>query len=283
MTVPQRIYPLTNEQVAAAYDGSIAVQIGDLMFLDGDDAKPASSQADQGAEAANQRLFARRFLGVSAEKKLAADPAGTIQVTKVGEYDYDCESATWEVGELVTIDEAASGTALHNQKLVKTTDADLAIGYCSKREPNATTRVRVVLTSRVAPPQSGGFAIKTLSQYLALADFTDNTNATGYADFDSQLPAGALVLGWKAEVHAGFAGDTTAVVQVGIAGALDDFSAVTTRSVLAPGTVGSITKVGSGAYINAAVTPRVTVTGGADFTSINAGAMTVTLFYIATQ
>lgn len=129
--------------------------------------------------------------------------------------------------------------------------------------------------------------VSVISKVCAVADFTDNTNTTGYIDFATDsLPAGAIPIAWKAVVTGGFAGDTTAVIQVGVAGILDRFSADTAQSVFAAGTVGSAClAAGACDGIGAASTPRVTVTGGADFTSIvtNAGgAMTVYLYYIAT-
>ncbi len=127
-------------------------------------------------------------------------------------------------------------------------------------------------------------AVRALtSQTLAYGDFTDNEDATGYVDFDSDLPAGAIPLGWKAVVGTGFTGDTTAVISVGIAGNLDAFSADTAQSVLAAATVGSSALAAEAcAGIGATATPRVTVTGASDFSSISAGSMTVTLYYIDT-
>ena len=125
------------------------------------------------------------------------------------------------------------------------------------------------------------FLNKLESQVLGIADFTDNTDATGYIDFDTDLPANAIVVGWKAEVSEGFAGDTTAVCQVGIAGDLDKYSGVTTASVLAVATVGALGNTDS-VMATTAQTPRVTVTGGADFTTIKTadnGAMVVSLYY----
>ncbi|WP_300456636.1 hypothetical protein [Desulfobacula sp.] len=126
-----------------------------------------------------------------------------------------------------------------------------------------------------------------LSQVLEIADFTDNTNTTGYIDFDAPLPVGAIPLGWKATVSEGFAGDTTAVMQVGISGDLDKYSANTAQSVLAAGVVGSLALAADAVTgFSAAKTPRVTVTGGADFTSIvtaGGGSMVVELFYIDTK
>ena len=116
------------------------------------------------------------------------------------------------------------------------------------------------------------------SQTLVYSDFTDNGDATGYVDFDTDLPANAIVVGWKAVVSTGFTGDTTAVVQVGISGDLDKYSGVTTASVLAAATVGALGNTDS-ELSTVAKTPRVTVTGGADFSSISAGSMVVSLYY----
>lgn len=123
-------------------------------------------------------------------------------------------------------------------------------------------------------------AIETLSQAVVIGDFTDNTNTTGYVDLSTQLPAGAVVLGTKIVTATGFTGDTTAVVQVGVAGDLDRFSAITTGSVVAAGTVGAQPADDSSAFCATATTVRVTVTGAADFTSIVAGAATVYVSYL---
>ena len=54
-------------------DSATVIEIGDLVYQDVDDAKPASSQADQGTEAANQQLFHDNFAGVA----MQASPSGT--------------------------------------------------------------------------------------------------------------------------------------------------------------------------------------------------------------
>jgi hypothetical protein len=118
---------------------------------------------------------------------------------------------------------------------------------------------------------------KVVSQSLDHAAFTDNGDATGYIDITTQIPANSIVLGWKAVVSEGFAGDTTAVIQVGVDGTLDKYSASTAESVLAPGTVGSSVKAGN-VFEPALKTVRVTVTGGADWGNITAGTMVVTVF-----
>lgn len=129
----------------------------------------------------------------------------------------------------------------------------------------------------------GELAIEGLAQTVDITDFTDNAGtATGYVDLRA-LPKNALVLGWKAVVTTGFTGDATAVIQVGVSGDLNRYSAVTDLSVLAAGTVGASVSNDANVLALTAATPRVTVTGGADFTSITAGAMTVTVYYICVQ
>jgi hypothetical protein len=120
-----------------------------------------------------------------------------------------------------------------------------------------------------------------ISQALKIADFTDGGATAGYIDFDTALPAGAIPLGWRAVVDTGFVGDTTAVMQVGIDGDVDKYSANTAQSCLAAGTVGSLALAADAMTgFSSAKTPRVTVTGGVDFTAITTGEMTVEIFYI---
>ena len=59
--------------VVAAVDAATAIEIGDLVFQDTDDAKPASLQSDQGSEPLNQELFAGRFLGVAMQRSREGD------------------------------------------------------------------------------------------------------------------------------------------------------------------------------------------------------------------
>lgn len=130
--------------------------------------------------------------------------------------------------------------------------------------------------------------IKSITQVCPVTGFTDGTGTSGYMDFTSQLPADCLVLGWKAvTTTAGqWDNDTTAVMTVGISGATDKFSGGGAASVAAAGTTGDVGKLATNAPIvfnDTAATPRVTVTGGSDFTAfVTAGdcVSTVTIYYI---
>jgi hypothetical protein len=175
------------EVVTGAFDGSIAVDIDDLIYLDVDDLKPASSQSDQGTETKNQALFARNFAGVAKERKLVTetDSGQTLDVVPVWLGEMTCASDTYEVGDLVTVDEAAGGTTLEDQKLVKTCDKALAIGYCTKREASAATTVNVCLMAGALPPHVredehvhqvswfDDFLDDTLDDFWAVASGTD--------------------------------------------------------------------------------------------------------------
>ena len=147
-------------------------------------------------------------------------------------------------------------------------------------------RIRTVLGNVNSRPLSAFVMVEddthmksVVSQVLAFDDFTDNEDATGYVDVTAKLPALAIPLGWKAVVSEGFTGDTTAVMQVGIEGDLDKFSGVATASCLAAATVAA--PANNDALLSATEeTIRVTVTGGAGFGAITAGAMVVTLYYM---
>lgn len=129
--------------------------------------------------------------------------------------------------------------------------------------------------------EAGTGVLQALSEAFVIGDFTDNTDATGYVDMATTIPAGSMILGWKAVTATGFTGDTTAVIQVGIAGDLDRFSADTSGSVLAAGTVGSLAIAADALKgLSAVVTPRITVTGASDFGLIAAGATTVSVYYL---
>jgi len=129
--------------------------------------------------------------------------------------------------------------------------------------------------------------VKCSEQDIALADFTDGTDATGYVDLDD-LPIGAMILGWRAEITTAFAGTTAATMQIGISSDVNRFSADTTSSVIAAAIKGSLAlAVDAAKSIGAATTPRVTITdtkgSSPDFGDFSAGAMTITIAYIDTR
>ena len=129
-------------------DSATVIEIGDLVYLDTDDAKPAAAQADQSSETANQALFHNKFAGVAMQRSRAGD-SDPIRVATTGVFEFAAPSATHEVGALLGVDEQSGGTALENQKLDAVAGAHLAIGRCAKRVHPADTRVLVDIVSTV--------------------------------------------------------------------------------------------------------------------------------------
>ena len=134
--------------VIAAVDSATVIEIGDLVYLDTDDAKPASLQADQGTETGNQSLFADNFLGVAMQRSRAGD-TDPVRVATTGVFEFDCPASPYELGDLVGADEASGGTALENQQNAGVAAAQYAIARVARRAPVATTSVLVDIRSTV--------------------------------------------------------------------------------------------------------------------------------------
>lgn len=138
--------------VVLPVDSATEIEIGDLVYLDTDDAKPAGSLADAGTEAANQEAFHDAFAGVAMQRSRAGD-TDPIRVATRGVFEFPCPSATFEVGALIGASENGAGDALEDQQVEGVATANLAIGRCAKRvNPAATT----VLVDIVATISHGG-------------------------------------------------------------------------------------------------------------------------------
>jgi len=139
--------------VMVAVDSATVIEIGDLVYLDTDDAKPASSQADAGTEAGNQEAFHDLFLGVAEEQSRSGDTA-EIRVATSGVFEFVCPAETRQLGQLIGVDEAGSGTALEDQVVDNVATANLAIGYVAKKTTTATVLVDIVSTIMRGGPQA---------------------------------------------------------------------------------------------------------------------------------
>jgi hypothetical protein len=133
--------------VLAAVNADTVIEIGDLVYQEVDDVRPASSQADQGSKTANQEVFANKFLGVAMQRS-RADETTPIRVATTGVFEFDCPSSAFELGDMVGVDENSTGDALLNQQVAKVAAAKYAVGRDAKRQ-SATTTVLVDIRSTI--------------------------------------------------------------------------------------------------------------------------------------
>ena len=134
--------------VIAAVDAATVIEIGDLVYQETDDARPASSETVQTTKQASQQLFAGKFLGVAMQRSRSGETA-PIRVATTGVFEFDCPSGTFELGNLMGVDENAGSTAMLNQQVASVATANCAVGRVAKREAAAATSVLVDVRSTV--------------------------------------------------------------------------------------------------------------------------------------
>lgn len=127
-----------------AVDSATAIEAGDLLFLDTDDAKPASSEAWNTDLATTQANFTNHFLGIALadhEANSGAVKNFPVDTSPTSVYEMDCESETHEFGDPLAVAKD-TGNALLPAKLKKAVAASSCC-RCVRRDPSAATRVYV--------------------------------------------------------------------------------------------------------------------------------------------
>ncbi len=151
--------------VNAAVDAETVIEIGNLIWQDTDDAKPASMVTEDkaGMELAHltcqsaQGVFANNFLGVAMQRSRSGDTT-PIRVSTTGVFEFDVLQGTcWELGDLVgcAVDRTAGDKVLENQAVAKVAEAKYAIGRIARRESAPASSVLVDIRSTV---MTGGIA-----------------------------------------------------------------------------------------------------------------------------
>ena len=134
--------------VVAAVDSATVIEIGDFVYQDVDQARPASLLPEVHKDTTLQRVFVKHFLGEAMQRSRSGD-TDPIRVAATGVFEFDCPSGTFELGDLVGVDEASSGTALENQRVAPVAAARYAIARVAKRVATAATSVLVDIRSTV--------------------------------------------------------------------------------------------------------------------------------------
>jgi hypothetical protein len=142
-------YRDTNPVVAAVASGTV-IEIGDLLWQDVDNAKPASALVNDGGYGTMAKEFADKFLGVAMQRSFSGD-TDPIRVATTGVFEFDCNTASFELGDLIAPSVAVWGNdsfRICNQQVGKVSDFLYAICRCAKRGTGLTS-VLVDIRSRV--------------------------------------------------------------------------------------------------------------------------------------
>jgi hypothetical protein len=133
-----------------------AVALGDLVGQSSSTLVKASDTVWDTNLATTQAAFVALFMGVSAQRKDAnvARPYGNsvdnyIRVDTDGVYEFDCASASFDVGDLVG-PAKDTGNALLDNKVVAVGSSAAAIGRVHKKGASVT-RVQVKILSTLYP------------------------------------------------------------------------------------------------------------------------------------
>lgn len=185
-----------NSVIAPVDSGTIIARF-DLVYLDTDDVKPLSSLADLGSDIVNQLAAHDKFLGVALRSSGIGDTT-PIPVATTGVFRLGCDSATWELTDLVaplpTVVDGIPGISA--TEVSSTSNIGIAIGRVFKRETSATENVQVQIISTLLGNSISGSSIVDLGSKYGLVQYvkgaqsdtiqkgiaTDNRIALQYAN-----------------------------------------------------------------------------------------------------
>jgi hypothetical protein len=153
------------------------------------------------------------------------------------------------------------------------------------RDERGTALINVDASDGIIKLNGSAVAVTSvLTETHAASTFTDGGGAVGTKTMTGSIPAGAILLGSKVIVAAGFAGDVSCALTIGDGSDVDRYM-TGTPSVFATASTGIQTGAPSGdKLVTTANQPVLTITSDADITPViaDAGSLTVSLFYIAT-
>lgn len=164
------------------------VSIGDCMGNASNVAVPASDYTYGGGGtyaslAIAQAAFAAAFLGVAREASRATDARTTEVIDSSGVFEFDCASATFEVGDLVGMAGNATPTpdALENQKVVAVDSPAKAIGRVWKRGTSVTTVLVKIGSKVINGGINGGGSVYSVTFNVAAAEIVGSADViTGF-------------------------------------------------------------------------------------------------------
>jgi len=130
--------------VVAAVRADTVIEIGDLVWQDVDNVKPASQLVDVMLHHAGEEIdlrteFVKRFLGVAMQRSRAGE-YDDLRVATTGAFEFDYDLYPLLIGQLIGPHVLPDPTRLLNQFVDTLCDHHLfAIGRCCKRAVNGGT------------------------------------------------------------------------------------------------------------------------------------------------
>ena len=126
--------------VMLAVDADTVIEIGDLIYFDTDDAKPASAVSYGVNLAASQETFHDSFAGVAMQASAAGETT-PIRVATSGVFEFPQAAATVQVGTRMGVDDNAMADGLLNQQVISVAagNPERAIGRCARLASSATS------------------------------------------------------------------------------------------------------------------------------------------------
>jgi len=127
-------------------DSGTVIEAGDLVYLDTDDVKPASSFPWNTDLATTQGEFAAVFLGVAHQPSADGETDDiSVDLSPQAVYEFDVNAATYEVGDILGPDENAS--TLMDQQLEAVAGAAQGIARAAEYKASSASQLRVRLAS----------------------------------------------------------------------------------------------------------------------------------------
>lgn len=132
--------------VKAAVDSATVIEVGDMVWLDTDDVKPAADFTWDTDLETTQAAFAAQFLGIAVESSAAGDTAPiSVDVSPVSVYEYDVASGTYEIGTPLGPDKATGDNIV--SQVLETAVAASSVARAVERKTAASTALRVQFAS----------------------------------------------------------------------------------------------------------------------------------------
>ena len=126
------------------------IEAGDLVWLDGNDARPASDFDWTTDLATTQGNFAAVFLGVAHQSSAAGETADiSVDLSPLSVYEFEVTAGTFEVGGL--LGPAAGTNVLADQKLATVASGALAIARAAEYKAASSSMLRVQFASAFHP------------------------------------------------------------------------------------------------------------------------------------